>query len=1341
MCKGANRNFGKSDSACRCIARYVYRTITGAIEREDVSSEDCIALTYDRCDSFDEVRMLNGTCVSIDSDICNSVCSSGSGTLDPTYGTCTCSDTFPDASSICNDACQAASSGVTLNTLNNLTYTTSSGTSSVVDLSSNSNSIGEYSCGNEQGCQVSQVSNSNGTFQGSYGTTSFIQNARRRMRILNGEFESYPEKTPWEFMPQKRDLAVANADTATVSNPVICVENGDSVQWEINDYSNYPVYDENNILNTNANFDYGPFEDLRDTIQSKSLAGQTGSSNPVLFSYTFSEGGTYSFYSAGTVSDVMYVVVANSGETCSSSSTIQTSSTRSLSAAGTSQSDSIVLALDTSLLGAIIGFMVVIICIIALSVAYCLHKAFDLEKPKVEGYREYQKQHDLDFEVLGDEEAPEVVNQDLVHCWPVENEDDMEFVDFNIHADIIKHSQEFLDTYDDAMLVSDERRRDQKKIIQDLINEIDAMIKLVGESAIDTKMYYGPAKDIKDAEKDLFDDQESTDKTSNEHGTVSGNISEDDNDEARYNQEVLRREDELRALIIKDDTQAKDEKMKREIMQEMGYHDPNQDIDDENNQASSLHDQVKKRIQVDDNFDEHDKDKMMFDYDKKLEGIESELEKERNRQQNALSQQLKGRAELRRKKLDLKQNDDLKKEELDKIQKEFEARMKDEIGKIDNEADEHEFKLKRANTKQARDFEKDHLKDLRDKKNQIVEDLEKERIKAAQDAMDKLEKANEMDEDETKALINKYIPREKLNEIDEDFRNQKENINQQKEFEIEDLRRRQDEEIDALKQQLNNGKNNDDAIDIFINTLSQRIIDQHQDADEDEREDHFKRLNNLRELLKDVDNNLEKDALMKDWDPKHGDMEGVLQKDKATTDERIRARLANRNKDKKKKMMEALRIAHEEEEAKLVLDQLGREHLRKGEINKDQIKKIVKLLLKKMEEAKANGEDIDLTMNKIRQLFESMFGEVEMTDFTNQLVKHFAEKEIMLKRLLARYVDMRRLEQASIKKHYADKLRDLENNQDLMDPDEFDSQKKELILKQEIALRDLEANMDNLHKEEEAALLKSLEKRHAREAIQLKNDLLEEKINAYNELFRNSGKKGHDDEIKIYKRALMQYKAKKEKELERRLRAIEFAKQKVENKVRDYEDLLRRKREEEQWIKDRKNQIKEALMRHKDLIKQKLGNHGEDDKDKIFQELEEGYKALSGSIEKERKRMFLQMQQRDQKRRQQMEIYNNRNMIEFGGIGNKVKVVDNTNTYIGKLLHGWRTKNEERLKLVKKMEETYKLEYLTDPNALIHELLKRVKNLENLLRRFDAERIYELMKKAGDQGVRAKMKH
>lgn len=662
---------------------------------------------------------------------------------------------------------------------------------------------------------------------------------------------------------------------------------------------------------------------------------------------------------------------------------------------------------------------------------------------------------------------------------------------------------------------------------------------------------------------------------------------------------------------------------------------------------------------------------------------------------------------------------------------------------MDRQADENEIKLRNAKTKEERDALQNALKALRDRRSKLIEELEKDRIRAAQDAMDRMARKEEMDDDETKALINKFIPIEKLNEIDEDFQNQKENINKQKEFELEDLKRRQEEEFDNLQKQLEKGRNTDDAIDLFINTLSQRIIDQHQDADEEEKEGHFKRINNLRELLKDVDGNLEKDALMKEWENRGKNAEDILKHDRDMTDKNIKARLAARGKDKKKKMIEALRIAHEEEEAKLILDQLGREHFRKGEINRDQIKKIVKLLLQKMEEAKQDGEEIpELTMNKIRQLFESMFGEVEMTDFTNQLVKHFAEKEIMLKRLLARYMDMKRLEQASIKKHFSQKLKDLENHGDLMDPDDFESKKKEIILKEEIALRDLDANLDNLHKEEEAALLKSLEKRHARESIQLKNDLLEEKINAYNELFRNQNRKGHEDEIRIYKKTLLQYKGRKEKELERRLRAIEFAKQKVENKVKDYEDLLRRKREEEQWIKDRKEQIRQALIKHKELIKQKLGNTGEDDKEKIFEELEKGYKALSGSIEKERKRMFLQMQQRDQKRKQAMEMYN-RNMIEFGGIGNKVKVMDNTNTYVGKLLHGWRTKNEERLKLIYKMEETAKREYmyLKQPGALISELLRRVKNLENLLRHFDSSRIYALMKKVNDKGVKTKIKH
>ncbi len=64
ICYGAFRTFGKSDSSCRCEPRYVFRKTDGTIERNNVSKEDCIPLTYARCDSNTQGRKTDGTCVT-----------------------------------------------------------------------------------------------------------------------------------------------------------------------------------------------------------------------------------------------------------------------------------------------------------------------------------------------------------------------------------------------------------------------------------------------------------------------------------------------------------------------------------------------------------------------------------------------------------------------------------------------------------------------------------------------------------------------------------------------------------------------------------------------------------------------------------------------------------------------------------------------------------------------------------------------------------------------------------------------------------------------------------------------------------------------------------------------------------------------------------------------------------------------------------------------------------------------------------------------------------------------------------------------------------------------------
>ena len=1203
------------------------------------------------------------------------------------------------------------------------TFTDSNGTVTTISYSGDSNSIGTMSCAKSEGCAINQVAmGSTGEPQGMYGVSNYnkAKVARRILRQLyNLNDEEINENHTRRFLAATTTVA----DTATISNPVICIENGDSLQFEVTNYNNYPVYDENNILNTNLNFDYGPFIELASQITAKSFAGLTGTTDPVLFSYSFTDGGTYVFYDKTITTNQLVIVVADVGQTCPDpSSNIQTSTSRALSTTGTSQAENIVLALDVPLLIAIVLLLTLILVLIGLSVSYCLHKAFNITTPKVEGYRTYQKNHDLDFELLGDENAAEVA--ELESCIKIrpEDEDDMEDVSFNIHADIIGYSREFLDLLNKARDDNERRKADERKLVMENINDITYLIDLIGDTAITSKMYYGAAKDYDQVIQDLEEDQKKEEGDGSRPNSADGvNIEQTDEDDlkAALNQEVLKKEEELRELIIRDNAQSKEERMRREIMKEMNSED-NQEFNDEEdkydeNNELSLQEQIRRKIEGDKNFDKHSKDKMLFDHDKKLEGIENELERERTRQEHALAQILRAKADQRRKKKAIDGNDQSDQEELDKIQKQYEEKLKDKFNDIDQEIYEHETKFKKTKDPSA----KEAIDALKERKRELAEKLEKERLLVAKAALDRLNKQGEMDEKEMSDLIDKFIPKDSQEKvaIDQDFNEHILKMNQDKEQELEDLKRRQEDEMAALQDRLEGGDN--DTIDLFINTLSQRVIDQHYDADEEEKGKHLDRMDNLRKLLKDTDNKLEKDALMNAWDNQSKNMENTMKNERNMNDAKLQERLRKRKNDKKKKMIEALRIAHEEEEAKLILDQLGREHSRKSEINRDQIKRIVKLLLKELEKAKRNGEEVpELTMNKIKQLFESMFAEVEMADFTNQLVKQFAEKEVTLKRLLARYVDIQRMERASIKKHYAQKLQDLEEMQDKLDSEAYEALKKDLILNEEKALRDL--NLDKLHKEEEAALMQSLEKRHARESIQLKNDLLEEKIKATNELFRNMNRRHNEEEIRIYRKAFQNYKAKKEKDLERRLRSIEFAKSKVvneiekeiQNKINDYEELLRRRAIEEE-------EMRKALEAHKALIKARMDAIGTTDKDKIFEELNKDYKGLTHSIEQERKRMFMLAQQRDQKRKDAYNNGVNDFLNNLSRSGQKVAFMSNQ-SYMGRMLNDWKSKNEG-LKMKLRLESTLRLNWknLQTPESLMAELLRRVKHLEGLLRNVD----------------------
>jgi hypothetical protein len=80
----------------------------------------------------------------------------------------------------------------------------------------------------------------------------------------------------------------SSSSATAITSPVMCIKVGAAVLFSINSNSgSYPVYVKNSILNTNKNFDYGPFLDLASTI-GKGVYVST-------FTNTFDEAGIYVF--------------------------------------------------------------------------------------------------------------------------------------------------------------------------------------------------------------------------------------------------------------------------------------------------------------------------------------------------------------------------------------------------------------------------------------------------------------------------------------------------------------------------------------------------------------------------------------------------------------------------------------------------------------------------------------------------------------------------------------------------------------------------------------------------------------------------------------------------------------------------------------------------------------------------------------------------------------------------------------------------------------------------------------------------------------------------------------
>ncbi len=154
-----------------------------------------------------------------------------------------------------------------------------------------------------------------------------------------------------------------------IDDPTICLEFGQIILFQVSNIS-YPVYDVDNLLNTNSEFDYGIFTLLAEA-QQFSVA-----ENQVLFPYRFDASGVFVFYLSNNVNRKTYVRVVELSAQCPEQGPFFPTTSSRTTQLGIVRSDDILLSPNWILIGSMIAGAVVLMAVLTVALVSMLKLLF-----------------------------------------------------------------------------------------------------------------------------------------------------------------------------------------------------------------------------------------------------------------------------------------------------------------------------------------------------------------------------------------------------------------------------------------------------------------------------------------------------------------------------------------------------------------------------------------------------------------------------------------------------------------------------------------------------------------------------------------------------------------------------------------------------------------------------------------------------------------------------------------------------------------------------------------------------------------------------------------------------
>lgn len=385
------------------------------IAGNDIGDEDgtldCTPVIFERCT---EMRAsVEGKCES-EADVLEARnCGTAGGTCSKDLGVCECANTKPE-STTCGDQCLADrlktyhcqtngnsstyfykivdGSGTTVRTISSADAIAS------LDPSSGTDTCTETECCKELTFIASGSSYSAPQSESLENILTRLTGTSRRggeiARRLLAEDDGVYDFTESDelsnasgtFTTGRRLLQVL-ATTSSVNTPLICLAIDESVSFDVSASSNsYPVYSRMSTINTNPSFDYGSFETNAQTVMNSGAS---------LFTYQFTESGTYEFYTNGNTAAILVIRVQESGVACPGP-TVQAYTINNLLALQVSTAKDIVLAPDWILLASIVGSLFLGLLGLVLGMWWLQRRGWGVARYKEPHYRVKGLDQDMD---------------------------------------------------------------------------------------------------------------------------------------------------------------------------------------------------------------------------------------------------------------------------------------------------------------------------------------------------------------------------------------------------------------------------------------------------------------------------------------------------------------------------------------------------------------------------------------------------------------------------------------------------------------------------------------------------------------------------------------------------------------------------------------------------------------------------------------------------------------------------------------------------------------------------------------------------------------------------------